>query len=145
LPLYKKDNKMAYEQYKDRNIGRLMYYLYKYNHQTDSCIFESNDKYPMVTLYGKPFANYTWDEGTNIPTFEFLGEYDFLNRIQEQQKPRIIEWDQNKLTDGVCKVCNYGYMLRDYKEFNLCNCCANILYRKIRLKKEIMEKKIKNI
>jgi hypothetical protein len=81
LPLLIKDNKMAYKQYKDRNIGRLMYYLYKYNMQTDSCIFELNGKSPMITLYGKPFANYIWDKGTNIPTFEFLGEYEFLNHV----------------------------------------------------------------
>jgi hypothetical protein len=36
-------------------------------------------------------------------------------------------------------------MLTDYKEFNLCNRCANKLYGKIRLKKQITEKKIKNI
>ena len=71
---------MAFEKYKGRCIGRLMYFLYDYYRETDRAIFFTSGKDPMITLFGEPFANYEWDGDTDIPTFTFLGrgKYDIM-------------------------------------------------------------------
>ena len=82
---------MAFERYKGRSIGRLMYFLYQYCIKSDECIFHGENKTPMITLWGKPFANYTWDEDTDIPTFNFLGKWKNLNKVQKNKKEIILE------------------------------------------------------
>jgi hypothetical protein len=48
----------------------------------------------MITLRGEPFANYTWDGDTDIPTFEFLGSWVDFNKVQEARKPFEVECEQ---------------------------------------------------
>ena len=85
---------MAYKEYKGRCIGRLMSFLYEYHHRTDECVFYEEDKDPMITLWGRPFANYVWDGDTDIPTFTFLGEWEFLNEIQKVKKEYLLKVDE---------------------------------------------------
>lgn len=84
---------MAYAEYNGRCVGRLMYFLYKYHHASDSCIFHGKHKVggSQITLWGRPFANYTWDGDTDVPTFEFLGDFSFLNKVQKREKPLLLE------------------------------------------------------
>ena len=82
---------MAFGEYKGQCVGRLMYFLYQYSIESDECIFFGPKKFPMITLREEPFANYVWDEDTDIPTFTFLGEYKYLNRVQKEKKPIILE------------------------------------------------------
>ena len=83
---------MAYAEYKGRCVGRLMYFLYAYNHITDECLFSGSKESPMITLFGNPFDNYEWDGDTDIPTFTFLGKYIHLNDVQEQRKPEVLQY-----------------------------------------------------
>lgn len=82
---------MAFGQYKGRCIGRLMRFLYDYCIKSAECIFHGENEDPMITLYGEPFANYIWDGDSDIPTFTFLGEYEYLNKVQERKKEYILE------------------------------------------------------
>ncbi len=85
---------MAYGEYNGRCIGRLMHFLYYYHHRTDECIFHEEHEDPMITLWGKPFANYEWDGDTDIPTFTFLGEWEFLNKTQKVTKENLLKADE---------------------------------------------------
>jgi hypothetical protein len=78
-----------YSNHKGRCIGRLMFFLYKYSSLTDRCTFDGKEQ--SVYLNGKLFAKYTWDEDSDIPTFEFLGEHISLNILQSSLKPLIIK------------------------------------------------------
>jgi ribonuclease HI len=84
---------MAYNEYNGRNIGRLLRFLYEYNHRSDEATFHSEQENPMITLYGEPFANYVWEAETDIPHFTFLGKYTDLQIVQKQTKNRILEWE----------------------------------------------------
>lgn len=132
---------MAYEGYKHRNIGRLSHYLYKYSYDADLCTFGEKS----IMLHNELYATYTWDKGTNVPTFNFVGRYAFLNETQKYQKSQIMRYDINILTDGVCSYCTHR-MIENYSEY--CDKCANEFDRNIRfqinLANWIMEEKSKN-
>lgn len=84
---------MAFNQYRGRNIGRLMRFLYEYDMGSDAYgIFSSNNR---ITYRhdGPLYATYTWDGDTDVPTFEFHGQFAHLNKVQEQKKPRIVEYE----------------------------------------------------
>ncbi len=81
---------MAFNQCEGRCIGRLMKFLYEYDLRSDECIFHGEKEDPMITLHGKPYANYTWDGKTDIPTFTFLSESERLGRIQAHNKPYLL-------------------------------------------------------
>lgn len=67
---------MAYEQYKEHSIGRMLHFLYKKTYQADEAIFHGNGK---ITLFGAPFVDsVTWDKN-DIPIFEFVGKYSHFN------------------------------------------------------------------
>ena len=85
------DKTMAYGEYKGRCVGRLLHFLYRYNHNADVAIFHDPKHDPMITLWNKPFANYTWDGDTDVPTFTFLGDFKHFAAVQEREKPRLLE------------------------------------------------------
>lgn len=85
---------MAFGEYKGRCIGRLMHFAYAYDMKSDEAIFQGADKEPMMTLKGKPYANYTWDGDTDVPTFVFLGDFDYLNQVQDHRKPDILRSEE---------------------------------------------------
>ena len=87
---------MAYIEYKGRCIGRLMRFLYEYDMRSDECVFHGEKEDPMITLFGKPYANYTWDGDTDVPTFTFLGEFGFLERSQKYKRPYILLTDKTR-------------------------------------------------
>ncbi len=76
---------MAFENYKGRTIGRLLYFLYKYTFKADTFkigngfVYESDE----VTLV----ATYKWDGDSDVPTFEFVDDYKCLGTIQDSIKP----------------------------------------------------------
>lgn len=80
---------MAFENYKGRVLGRLLYFLYKYTFKADTFkigggkVYESNE----ITLV----ATYTWDGDSDVPTFEFVGDYKCLGTIQDSLKPLLTE------------------------------------------------------
>jgi len=82
---------MAFNQYSGQCVGRLMYFLYKYNTQSDS--WQMGDG--TVTAYGKQAATYTWDEDgdSDYPTFVFIKEYDWMHEVQASEKQELIERD----------------------------------------------------
>lgn len=89
---------MAFGQYKGRCVGRLMRFLYAYDNRSDEAIFhghEYQEKYgAMVTLSGRPYANYTWDGDTDVPTFCFLGDFGWLNKVQTRIKAELLATDK---------------------------------------------------
>lgn len=84
-----------YDQYRGRCIGRLLRFLWEYDKRADELVFHSDIHGPSITLYGKPYANYTWDGDTDVPTFKFLGEDRlFRSRIQKDKKAGIVKLDR---------------------------------------------------
>jgi len=83
---------MSYGGYTGRCTGRLLHFLHEYDAQNaDRVIFDAHNQ---ISLYGKPYATYTWDEGTDIPTFYFLGSNgSHLNYVQDRAKPDLIRRD----------------------------------------------------
>jgi hypothetical protein len=71
-----------------------LHFLYRYTHRADNVIFQDRNTFPQITLGGKPFANYTWDGDSDVPTFEFLGEYAYLAAQQDIYKKQILEDEQ---------------------------------------------------
>lgn len=84
-----------YTRYKGRCIGRLLRFLWEYDKNADRMVFHGENSNPMITFLGKPYANYSWDEDTDVPTFEFLG-YDKVLRewIQMSKKKDIIKLER---------------------------------------------------
>ncbi len=87
---------MAFGQYRGRTIGRVMHFLYEYDMRSDECIFHGEAENPMITLDGKPYANYTWDEDTDVPTFTFFKEFGYLEKSQNYKKPYILEVEKKR-------------------------------------------------
>lgn len=69
-----------YSRYKGRSMGRLLHFLYYYCplRIVEVVQFETgtpgDDSTGEMSLYGKPFLNYKFDEN-DYPTFTFVGEY----------------------------------------------------------------------
>jgi hypothetical protein len=82
---------MSYSGYRGRNIGRVLHFLYAYTHRADVMIFHGPNADPMITLGGEPVANYTWDGDGDVPTFCFLGDYEYLEATQRVRKHEILQ------------------------------------------------------
>jgi len=87
-----------YNHYRGRCIGRLLRFLWEYDKNADRLIFHGENVTPMITRYGKPYANYTWDGDSDTPTFEFLCEDKiWLLRVQENKKKDIIKFEKTAI------------------------------------------------
>ena len=96
---------MAYGQYKGRSIGRLMHFLYAIDVNSDYSIFGEGKTSPMITLHGKPYADYVWDGDSDIPTFTFLGEFAHLNQRQAQEKRYWLDLNGYKVGEYLKTHC----------------------------------------
>jgi len=120
---------MAYDEYKGQNIGRLLYFLYKFNHIFDTCTYGNGIIYYSET---EIIGTYTWDGLTDLPIFEFGGRYESLNDCKDRIMERALEFNPvNKvcehhkneaMVDDVCQTCkekeerdrNFKKMLDSY-------------------------------
>lgn len=85
-----------YSSYKGRCVGRLLFFLFQYHPLGDECVFHGQDKSPMITLLGKPFADYRWDGDSDVPTFKFFGEFSYLENVQQSAKPDILRYERRE-------------------------------------------------
>jgi hypothetical protein len=83
---------MAYGEYSGQCVGRLMYFLYKYSHHSDSWLFSENQTITSGHK-GPVIASYTWDDDndSDVPTFTFLEVPDRAYAWQEGSK----QWVEN--------------------------------------------------
>lgn len=96
---------MAFGEYKGRCIGRLMHFLYEIDTRSDSAIFGDGKTSPMITLHGKPYADYVWDGDSDIPTFTFLGEFAHLDQKQAMEKRHWLDRHGYKVADYLKTHC----------------------------------------
>ena len=96
---------MAFGEYKGRCLGRLMHFLYEIDTNSDLAIFSSKDKTPMITLHGKPYADYVWDGDTDIPTFTFLGRFAHFNQTQAMSKRHWLKNNGYNVKEYLAKYC----------------------------------------
>jgi hypothetical protein len=77
-----------YSQYKGKNIGRMMHFLYDKLHilNSDRCIFHDDGR---ITLFNEPFATVEWiDDET--PKFSFLANYHY--QVDQERLISSGEW-----------------------------------------------------
>ncbi len=79
---------MSWGQYKGRSIGRVIQFIYRYSNVHIAEHVQIGDG--EVTLHGKPFATYVWEEG-DVPHFTFAPEYAFLQKVQDYKKAEVVE------------------------------------------------------
>lgn len=88
-----------YAHYTGQCVGRLLHFLYEYGIPFYSdMIFDGKGN---ITLHGRVFATYTWDDNTDVPTFKFEGNWylqidrkgaaKLYEEIQTRMKPRVLE------------------------------------------------------
>lgn len=82
---------MNLNKYYGRNKGRLLYFLDNYFRKEEDPPFLFRPSFPMIIYQNEYFADYSWDKNTDIPTFNFLEKYKYLEEIQKDVKPRILE------------------------------------------------------
>lgn len=89
-----------YGYYRGRCIGRVLHFLYAYHIQdADMVTFNgptaTNPDNWQITLRGKLFATYSWDEDSDVPTFKFFGDHaKFFEERQVQYKDWVLEKDK---------------------------------------------------
>jgi hypothetical protein len=117
--------------YKGKCIGRLIDFLEEYDPYNDrphSVVFQGEDKKPMITLYGKPYANYVWTEG-DVPVFEFLGENkEWLTKVQETKKKDVIQIDKDvkSLDQFIHEIKKDNKQYDGIEECNPCKDCSKL-------------------
>jgi hypothetical protein len=79
--------------YRGRCIGRVLHFLCEYGFPWyDETMFDGRGN---ITLRGRLYAEYTWDQDTDIPTFKFHGEgADFREEVQRREKEQVVKMDQ---------------------------------------------------
>lgn len=110
---------MAYSSYKGRCVGRLLHFLYDYTKQADGFCFAGNKVY-ADSKCKKLVATFIWDGNTDVPTFQFVGEFKSLETQQSQRKPQIVK--VNEMMNNINIVCSNCQNYPQIKD-ELCKYC----------------------
>jgi len=110
---------MAYSHYKGRCVGRLLHFLYDYTTQADSFCFASGKVFSNSKC-NEVVATYTWENNTDIPTFQFSELYSRLTLQQNFRKPFLIKsLERENNINVICENCNNHPVLEE----GLCKYC----------------------
>jgi len=101
---------MAFEQYKGQCLGRLLYFLYEFNHSFDHCTYGNGEGF----LGKEKVVTWEWKGLTDVPEIKFHGRFEHHNNDIEYYMEQQLRWstvstvcekDRTVLVDGVCPAC----------------------------------------
>ncbi len=83
---------MAFEEYRGRCIGRALHFMYAVDMRADEATFAGDGK--TVTLRGKPYCTYEWEENTDTPKITYADP--LMQSHADQTVQRLVQWEEER-------------------------------------------------
>lgn len=123
--------------YHGRSTGRIQDFLSEMTggQNAFSCTIitcPKDDKPGLISLYGKPFVEYTWKEDTDIPMFEFVGKHAHFKSeplVSHAECIKRFGWwridpdDRYEGTTGVYAACHHGTSMNIFEKAEVLKTC----------------------